>query len=99
MNRADLAGRIDVVEHRMDSIEQRLDASFAALSAQVVQSHRETRDESAVTLCDECLALLEDRNRCFDRLDAALAENRRLMLVLHEEVMSQLALLEERLRN
>lgn len=40
-----LAGRIDRVERRMDSVEERFDASFPALSAQIVQSNRETRDE------------------------------------------------------
>jgi hypothetical protein len=59
MNRADLAGRIDVVEHRMDSMEHRLDASFAALSSQIVQSHRETRDEIAATLRGEMRAFGE----------------------------------------
>jgi len=44
MRRADLAERIDTVEHRMDSMEQRLDASFNALSTQILQSRRETGD-------------------------------------------------------
>ena len=53
MSRADLAGRISTVEHRMDSIEQRLDASFSALSTQIVQSNRETRDTILATLRSE----------------------------------------------
>jgi hypothetical protein len=53
MSRADLARRISTVEHRMDSIEQRLDASFAALSTQIVQSNRETRDTFLATLRSE----------------------------------------------
>jgi len=44
MRRADLAERIDTGEHRMDSMEQRLDASFNALSTQILQSRRETND-------------------------------------------------------
>jgi hypothetical protein len=53
MSRADLAGRIDTVEHRMDSIEHRLDASFAAFSTQILQSNRETRDAILATLRSE----------------------------------------------
>ena len=150
MNRADLAGRIDVVEHRMDSIEHRLDASFAALSAQIVQSHRETRDEITATLrgemrafgevlrgetqessaalrgemgrladglrgemremgselggkiqdtYDEMCALHTLTNARFEKVEAAMAEgldeSRRFMLILHEEVLSRFALLDE----
>ena len=57
MSRADLAGRISTVEHRMDSIEQRLDASFSALSTQIVQSNRETRDTILATLRSEMAAM------------------------------------------
>ena len=57
MSRADLAGRISTVEHRMDSIEQRLDASFAALSTQILQSNRETRDTILATLRSEMAAM------------------------------------------
>jgi len=60
MSRADLAGRIAAVEHRMDSIEHRLDTSFAALSTQIVQSHRETRDEVTATLRGEMRAMGEE---------------------------------------
>ncbi|MCX6544263.1 MAG: hypothetical protein NTV05_07580 [Acidobacteria bacterium] len=41
MRRADLAERIDTMEHRMDSMDQRLDASFNALMAEILQSRRE----------------------------------------------------------
>ncbi len=57
MSRADLAGRISTVEHRMDSIEQRLDASFSALSTQILQSNRETRDTILATLRSEMAAM------------------------------------------
>jgi len=135
MNRAALAGRIDAVEHRMDSIEHRLDASFAALSTQIVQSHRETRDEINATLRtlrgemramgealggeaqetsatlrgemramggdlhDEMHALHGLTNGRFDTLEAAVAESRRFVLILHEEVLSRIALIGEGRRN
>ena len=57
MSRADLAGRISTVEYRMDAIEQRLDASFAALSTQMLQSNRETRDTILATLRSEMAAM------------------------------------------
>jgi hypothetical protein len=128
MNRADLAGRIDAVEHRMDSIEHRLDTSFAALSTQIVQSHRETRDEVSATLRGEMRAMGEElrgemraigeelrgetqamgedlheemyalhalANDRFDKLEVAVAESRRHTLILHEEVLSRIALLGE----
>ena len=53
MNRPDLAGRIATVEHRMDSIERRWDASFAAFTTQILQSNRETRQEILATLRGE----------------------------------------------
>jgi len=53
MNRSDLAGRIVTVEHRMDSIERRWDASFAAFTTQILQSNRETREEILATLRGE----------------------------------------------
>ena len=53
MRRADLAERIDTVEHRMDSMEQRLDASFNVLSTQILQSHFETRAAILATLRGE----------------------------------------------
>ena len=59
MGRADFAGRFEELEHRTDSMEHRLDASFAALSAQIVQSHRETRDEISA-LRGEMKAMSED---------------------------------------
>ena len=57
MNRSDLAGRIVTVEHRMDSIERRWDASFAAFTTQILQSNRETRQEILATLRGEMQTL------------------------------------------
>jgi len=53
MRYTDLVGRIDTVERRMDSIELRWDASFAELSAQILQSNRETREAVLATLRGE----------------------------------------------
>jgi len=44
MKIADLASRIDAGEQWMDAIEERVDASFALLSSQILQSRRETTD-------------------------------------------------------
>ncbi len=53
MGSADLAGRIDTVEHRMDSMELHWDESFAALSRQILQSDCETREAILATLRGE----------------------------------------------
>ena len=53
MGSADLAGRIDTVEHRMDSMELRWDESFAALRTQILQSDCETREAILATLRGE----------------------------------------------
>ena len=53
MRYTDLVGRIDTVERRMDSIELRWDATFAELSAQILQSNRETREAILATLRGE----------------------------------------------
>ena len=53
MGSADLAGRIDTVEHRMDSMEPRWDESFAALRTQILQSDCETREAILATLRGE----------------------------------------------
>ena len=52
MNTTDLAGRIEMGEHRMDSMEERLDTSFALLSSQILQSRRETNDAILATRAD-----------------------------------------------
>jgi hypothetical protein len=44
MNIADLTGRIDGGGERMTSMEERLGASFALLSSQILQSRQETND-------------------------------------------------------
>ena len=110
MNSADLAERIDRVEHRMDSVEQRLDSSYAALSTQILQSNSETRDAILATLRTEMGAMGADlraemgamqaaTTSRFDTLETALAdglaETRRFMLILHEDVLSRIALLGE----
>ena len=53
MGSADLAGRIDTVEHRMDSMELRWDESFAVLRTQILQSDCETREAILATLRGE----------------------------------------------
>jgi len=131
MRRADLAERIDTVEHRMDSIEQRLDASYALLSTQILQSRRENDDahlamrtefsEGISALRGEFTAMRTDvagefkavrtevaaqfsatqavTQSRFEKLETALAaglsETRRFMMILHEEVLSRIALLGE----
>ena len=142
MRRADLAERIDTVEHRMGSVEQRLDASYASLSTQILQSRRENDDahlamrtefsEGMSTLRGEFTAMRADvagefkavRTEVagefkavraevaeqfaatqavtlsrFEKLETALAdglkETRRFMMILHEEVLSRIALLGE----
>ena len=48
MRDADLAERIDTVEHRMDSMTQRLDASFNTLMTQIRQSRSRREDGLAL---------------------------------------------------
>jgi len=91
MRRADLAERIDTVEHRMDSMEQSLDASFAALSTQILQSCRET-DDAILGLRVEMKALGADLRTAIREADE---ESRRFMMILHEEVLSKFRLIGE----
>jgi hypothetical protein len=79
---ANLARRMDAVEHRMDTIEQRLDASYASLSSQILQSRRETHDEMFATRAD-----LEAK------IETSADETRRFMKVLYEDILSRIALL------
>ena len=149
MGRADLAERIDTGEHRMDSIEQRLDASYALLSTQIQQSRRENDDahlamrtefsegipalrgeltamrtdvageleavrtefsEGKSALRGEIMAVRTDvaeqfsatqavTQSRFEKLETALVDGfrdtRRFMMILHEEVLSRIALLGE----
>jgi len=109
MRRADLAERIDIVEHRMDSIEQRLDASYTALSTQILHSRREndaahlaTRTEFSQgmsALRSEFSATQSVTLSRFEKLETALAdgldETHRFMRVLHEDTLSRIALLGE----
>jgi hypothetical protein len=102
MRRADLAERIDSVEHRMDSMEQRLDASFNALSAQILQSRRENDDAhlamraemkaQGTDLRDEMKAQGSDLRAEIRKGDG---ETRRFMLILHEDTLSKIALIGE----
>jgi hypothetical protein len=53
MRYSDLAGRIETVERRMDSMDSRWEASIADLSTQILQSNRETREAVLATLRGE----------------------------------------------
>jgi septation ring formation regulator EzrA len=105
MRRADLAERIDSVEHRMDSMEQRLDTSFNALSTQILQSRRENDDahlamharfEKIETAIADSRA---DMNAQGTDLRAEIREGdeetRRFMMILHEDTLSKIALIGE----
>jgi len=95
MRRADLAERIDTVEHRMDSMEQRLDASFNALSTQILQSRREN-DVAHLALRTEIAGEFSTMRTHFETaLSNGLAENRHYMRVLYEDILSRIALLGE----
>ena len=109
MGGADLAERIDTVEHRMDSMEQRLDASFNALSTQILESRRENdaahsamrtefaRDMS--TFRTEVAGEFSDVRVRFEKLEIALAngleDNRRFMMIVHEDTLARIALIGE----
>jgi predicted nucleic acid-binding Zn-ribbon protein len=85
---ADVARRVEVAEQRMDTMEERLDASYSALNTQILQSRREskeallaTRDELrgeiAATRGDlhgEIEALRTDTQAGFARLERMLAD-------------------------
>ena len=91
MRSADLAERIDTVEHRMDSMERRLDASFNALSTQILQSRRENEVAH--------LAMRADMNAMGTDLRGEIREGdketRRFMMILHEDTLSKIALIGE----
>ena len=75
MRTADFAGRIDTVEHRMDSMDQRLDASFATLTAQILQSRRETNEA--------ILAVRTDLSRDISDLRGEVSDLRAMTLDRH----------------
>ena len=91
MRTADLARRVETVEHQMATIEERLDASYSALSTQILQSRRESKDA--------LLATRDEMQAGFTRLERMLAdgldETRRFMRVLYEDTLSRIALLAE----
>ena len=96
MTYADLAGRIDTVERRMDSIELRWDASFAELSAQILQSNRETREAILATLRGEVAGEFSTMRTHFETaLADGLGETRRYMKVLYEDILGRIALVAE----
>ena len=102
MRNADLAERIDTVEHRMDSMEQRLDASFNALSTQILQSRREN-DVAHLAMRAEMnamgTALRAEMKAQGTDLRGAIREGdeetRRFMMILHEDTLSKIALIGE----
>ena len=49
MRTADVARRVETVEHQMATIEERLDASYSALSTQILQSRREGKEALLAT--------------------------------------------------
>ena len=106
MRYADLAERIDTVEHRMNSMEQRLDASFNALTTQILQSRRETGD-AILALRGEVKSLGTDLRTAIREGDEALGadlriaikegdeESRHHMRILYEDVLSRFKLIGE----
>jgi len=91
----------------MDSMEQRLDASYASLSTQILQSRRESHDELLAMRADvagEFSAMRTDvagkLSVTQTRLETAIAasqdETRRYMRVLYEDILSRIALIGER---
>ena len=106
MRTADLARRVEVAERRMGTMEERLDASYSALSTQILQSRRETK-EALLSTRDELRGeigatrdeLRGEMQAGFARLERMLAdgldEMRRFMRVLYEDTLSRIALLAE----
>jgi hypothetical protein len=96
MGSADLAGRIDTVEHRMDLMELRWDESFAALSTQILQSNHETREAILAALRGDVAGEFSAMRAHFE---SALAdsqnETRGYMRILYEDILSRIALLGE----
>ena len=75
MSRAGLAERIDTVEHHMDSMEQRLDASFNALSTQILESRGETND-AILALRTEVAGEFSTMWARFESVEAAIGDSR-----------------------
>jgi hypothetical protein len=73
-----------------------------ALRAEAQETSATLRGEMRMMggdLHDEMYALHGLTNDRFDKLEAAVAETRRFMLILHEEVLSRIALIGEGHRN
>jgi hypothetical protein len=102
MRTADVARRVEMVEQRMDTMEGRLDASYSALSAQILQSRQEGKEALFATRDDlrgEIAATRDEMQAGFARFEKMLAdgleETRRVMKVLYEDILSRIALLAE----
>ena len=98
MNIADVTGRIDGGEERMTSMEERLGASFALPSSQILQSRQETND-AFLAMRTEMADMRSETHDRFEKLETALAaglgDARHDMKILYEDLLSRIALLGE----
>ena len=85
---AKLANRVAILEHKMESLEG-LPDRVASLDVQISQFRAEVRVEFS--------AVREEMRGLGDNLQSEIEETRRHIRVLHEDVISRIALLDENL--
>ena len=86
---ARLKGRVEILEQEV-SVLQLLPDRVAAAESQIVQLRVEMRDGFSAIV-----ERLGRHDQKFDALEGADGETRRYVRVLHEEVLTRLALLQE----
>jgi len=87
MRTGDLARRVEVAEQRMDTMEERLDASYSALSTQILQSRRESKE-----------ALLATRDELRGEITATRDELRGEITATRDELRGEIAATRDELR-
>ena len=98
MSQLTLANKVDILERRMDTLEQ-LPARFDRIEAQLLQFREEVREEFSAMrggLREEVREELSAmRGGLREEIRAGDDETRRQMRVLHEEVIGRLTLIQE----
>ena len=89
-----LVGRVESLESRLAVLEQ-LPVKFDALALQISQMRQEMRGEFSALRTEIRAGDEETRHALREEIRAGDEESRRLARMLHEELISRLALIQE----
>ena len=96
MQQRSVIERLEILEKKVEILE-RLPERVTAVELQLVQLRDEMRVEFSATRAEMRAGDEETRRTLRDEMRAGDEETRRLMRILHEDVISRIALLNERL--